>query len=595
MSEYQWPNLAEMFFEQVANYSDQAFVWTKRDGVYEAQSWNFVSERVTHMARGLKAMGIEPGDRVVLVSENSPLWLIADFAIMSIGAVVVPAYTTNTVNDHLHVLSDSGAKAAIVSTRKLAHPLLEAAIQAPDLKFIATAAAMDKPETAKFKVMNIEALNEAGHDSDDDIRELARQWQPDDTANIIYTSGTGGRPKGVMLTHRNQFHGCAGASDALFELDIDRERFLSFLPLSHSYEHMAGHFFPVSIGAEIYYAESVEGLSTNMAEMHPTIMTAVPRLYEILYEKIMVGVRKQGGLKEFLFMRTLALGKKKYHDPNGLNFIERFFDSLLDKMVRQKVRDRFGGQLKALVSGGAPLNPDIGLFFTALGLRILQGYGQTETAPVISVNRPSSMRVETVGPPLLNTQVKIAHDGEILVTGDLVMKGYWNNPEATAEVIVDGWVHTGDIGEITEEGHLRITDRKKDLIVNSGGDNIAPQRLEGMLAMEHEIAQAMVFGDKRPYISALIVPDPGWLNDWAVENNKENDLAALAGDNDLHKAFAPVVKRVNEQISKIENIRRYTIAREAFSIENELMTPTMKIRRYKVLEIYGPALEGLYR
>lgn len=595
MSEYQWPNLAEMFFEQVANYSDKPFVWTKRDGIFEPLNWNDVSERVVHMARGLKAMGVEPGDRVMLVAENSPLWLIADFAIMSIGAIVVPAYTTNTESDHLHVLSDSGAIGAIVSSRKLAHPLLDAAINAPHVKFIATADSMEKPDNASYKVMNIEALNEAGHESRENIRELARQGKPDDTASIIYTSGTGGKPKGVMLTHRNQFHGCAGASDALFELDIHEERFLSFLPLSHSYEHMAGHFFPVSIGAEIYYAESVEGLSINMAEMHPTIMTAVPRLYEILYEKIMIGVRKQGGLKAFLFMQTIALGKKKYNDPNSLNFIERMFDSLLDKMVRQKVRDRFGGKLKALVSGGAPLNPDIGLFFTALGLRILQGYGQTETSPVISVNRPSSMRVETVGPPLLNTQVKIADDGEILATGDLVMKGYWNNPEATAEVIVDGWVHTGDIGEITEDGHLRITDRKKDLIVNSGGDNIAPQRLEGMLALEQEIAQAMVFGDKRPYISALIVPDPAWLKDWAKENDKDGDLATLAEDTDLHKALAPVVKRVNEQLSKIENIRRYTIAAEAFTIENELMTPTMKIRRYRVLELYGAALEGLYR
>jgi len=595
VSEYQWPNLAVMFFEQADVYKNNPFLWAKRDGVYDPLGWEEAATRVISLARGLVAKGVEPGDRVMLVAENSPMWFEFDFAIMSIGAITVPAYTTNTKHDHLHVLSDSGAKAALVSSRKLARPLLDAAMDAPDVSFIATAESMEQPDDANYEVLNVEALNEAGHDRDDDIREMAQNIKIDDVCSIIYTSGTGGKPKGVMLTHRNQFHNCAGASDALLELDIEHERFLSFLPLSHSYEHMAGYFYPISIGAEIYYAESVEGLATNMGEMHPTIMTAVPRLYEILYEKIMKGVRKQGGLKETLFEKTLSLGKKKYEDPNSLNFIERAIDGLLDKLVRQKVRERFGGQLKALVSGGAPLNPDIGLFFTALGLRILQGYGQTETAPVISVNRPSSMRVETVGPPLLNTNVKIADDGEILVSGDLVMKGYWKNPEATAETIIDGWVHTGDIGEFTSEGHLKITDRKKDLIVNSGGDNIAPQRLEGMLALEHEIAQAMVFGDKRPYISALIVPEATWLKDWAKENGKTGELAELANDPDLHKALSPVVKRVNEHLSKIENIRRYIISAEAFTIENEMMTPTMKVRRYKVMESYGSALEGLYR
>ena len=263
--------------------------------------------------------------------------------------------------------------------------------------------------------------------------------------------------------------------------------------------------------------------------------------------------------------------------------------------MRDKVRARFGGRLKALVSGGAPLNPDIGLFFTALGMRLLQGYGQTETAPLISVNRPSDVKLHSVGPPVKDTEVKIASDGEILARGDLVMQGYWRNEQETAETIRDGWVHTGDIGYIDDDGHLIITDRKKDIIVNSGGDNIAPQRVEGLLTLEPEIAQALVFGDQRPHLVALLVPDPVWLAEWAKNAGNPPELAAVADDATLHKALALVVERANTRFSKIENIRRFMIASEPFTIDNEQMTPTMKVRRHKVLDIYGDALVALYR
>ena len=282
-----------------------------------------------------------------------------------------------------------------------------------------------------------------------------------------------------MLSHRSQFHNALGAKDALTELGIGDDVFLSFLPLSHSYEHVAGHLFPICVGAQIYYAEGIETLSANMVEAQPTIMTAVPRLYETMHQRIIQGVKKSGGLKETMFMAALNLGRKRYAGER-LGLIGTIQDAVLDKLVRDKVRARFGGRLKALVSGGAPLNPEIGIFFTALGLRLLQGYGQTETAPVISVNRPGHVKMHTVGPPLLNTQVKIADDGEILATGDLVMQGYWRNEKATRETIRDGWVHTGDIGHLDEDGFLVITDRKKDIIVSSGGDNIAPQRIESL-------------------------------------------------------------------------------------------------------------------
>ncbi|MBT6094910.1 MAG: long-chain fatty acid--CoA ligase [Rhodospirillaceae bacterium] len=593
MADYRWPNLAAMFFDQVAKHGDQPFVWAKRDGAYRPLSWGDAAARVTALSRGLRMLGIEPGDRVVLVSENRPAWLIADVAIMAAGAISVPAYTTNTEADHLHILSDCGAKGAIVSTRKLAERLRPAATKAPDLEFLIAIEPPDIDQVSSFDLHSLDAVQNMGKGGHENVVEMAGRWKPDDTACIIYTSGTGGAPKGVMLSHKAIMHNCAGAEDALADIGLGNETFLSFLPLSHSYEHSAGQFFPISIGAEIYYAEGVETLASNMIEAKPTIMTAVPRLYEMLYQRITAGVRKTGGTKEKLFNKALTLGTKRYQ-TGRLGLIENIQNAVLEKLVRNKVRGRFGGRLKALVSGGAPLNPDLGTFFTALGLRILQGYGQTETAPVVSVNRAYQVKMHTVGPPLIDTEVKIADDGEILVRGDLVMQGYWGKPDATRETIIDGWVHTGDIGTFDDDGHLMITDRKKDIIVNSGGDNLAPQRIEGIICLEAEIAQAMVYGDKRPHIVALLVPDADWLKEWARAAGKTGSLAELAGDDDLRKALVPAMDRINAGLSNIEKVRRFMIADEPFSIDNAQMTPTMKVRRHKLIEDYGERLVNLY-
>ena len=595
MADQNWANLAAMFYDQVDAYGDRPFLWAKREGTYKPLSWGDVAARVTPLARGLLQTGIKPGDRVVLVSENRPAWLIADIAIMAIGAITVPAYTTNTVADHLHVLKDSSAKGVIVYNRRLAQSLIPAAEQCDTTEFVV---ALYPPEdqTARgidvYPLQNLIDMGAAGHTN---IVEMARRWSREETACIIYTSGTGGVPKGVMLSHKALFHNIAGATDALLDLGLGEEVFLSFLPLSHSYEHMAGHFFPMAIGAEIYYAEGIETLASNMLEVRPTIMTAVPRLYETLHQRITLGVKKAGGAKEKMFNKARDLGQRKYEDPGSLGFVERLQDRVLDKLVRDKVRGRFGGRLKALVSGGAPLNPDIGIFFTALGLTLLQGYGQTETAPLVSVNRKSSLKLHTVGPPVINTDVKIANDGEILVAGDLTMKGYWNNPDATAETLRDGWIHTGDIGHIDDDGHLVITDRKKDIIVNSGGDNVAPQRVEGIICMEPEIAQAIVYGDKRPHLVALLVPDDGWLKEWADTNDASGDLSTLKDNPELLKALAPIIERVNAKLSAIEKVRHCILASEPFSIDNEQLTPTMKPRRHKIKDVYGAALEALYR
>jgi long-chain acyl-CoA synthetase len=397
-----------------------------------------------------------------------------------------------------------------------------------------------------------------------------------------------------MLSHGSILCNCMGAYHLLEELGLEREVFLCFLPLTHSYEHTAGQFFPMSIGAEIYYAEGVEHLLTNLAEAKPTIMTAVPRLYETMLQKMRRGVAAQSPFRQRLFELAVTLGRKRHLDPASLSAKEKLLDWIVELLVRRKVKKRFGGRLKAMVSGGAALNPEIGIFFVALGLPVLQGYGQTESAPVISANRPSRVKMHTVGPALRGVELRIADDGEILVRGELVMKGYWRDEEATALAIQDGWLHTGDVGRLDEDGYIQITDRKKDIIVFSGGDNVSPARIEGFLTLQEEIHQAMVFGDKRPHLVALLVPDEEFLNNWARDNEKNAGLQALSADPDLHKRLAEVIDRVNRLLSPMEKIRRFVIAPETFTTDNAMMTPTLKIRRHKIIAEYGKALDELY-
>jgi long-chain acyl-CoA synthetase len=590
----QWPNLVAMFFQRAAEQPRRPFLWARDDSTFRSLSWAETERQIIALARALRDFGIEDGDRVVLVSENRPEWLIADVAIMATGGITVPAYTTNTEDDHAHILTNSGAKGAIVSTRRLAEQFLPAAITAPDLAF---AICIEAPDISQNIGVAIHSWHEAlarGDELSGDVRDWARALVPDDVACIIYTSGTSGAPKGVMLTHRNITCNVVGARDTLKELGIGHEVFLSFLPLSHAYEHSGGQFFPMSLGAEIYYCRKLERLPSDLRVARPTIMTAVPRLYETMHARIMRDVVRKGGLKAKLFLKTVELGRERFENNGRLPFGNSVLDFVLDLLVRRKIRDRFGGRLKALVSGGAPLNPDIGLFFTALGLRLLQGYGQTEAGPVISVNRPSNVRLDTVGPPMKGVEVKVAVDGEILVRGDLVMKGYWRNPTATAEVLKDGWLYTGDLGTVDADGHLRITDRKKDLIITSHGDNISPQRIEGFLTLEPEIAQAMVHGDRLPFLVALIVPDEEWARSWAAAAGKPANLAELVADEAFRIAVAAAVERVNRDLSKIERVRRHALIAEPFTVENEMLTPTMKVRRHKVWATHGTTLQQMY-
>ncbi|HEY1796769.1 MAG TPA: AMP-dependent synthetase/ligase [Stellaceae bacterium] len=582
-------SLPAMFFAEAARQGDRPFLWAKRGAPYRSQTWAETAGEVRRLAQGLIALGIERGDRVALVSENRPEWVVADLAIMAAGAITVPAYVTNTVDDHRHILGNSGARAAIVSTPALAARVLPAAELSPMVRAVV---AIEPPGgEPKVPVHHWAELIAAGGDADIDAR--VEMLGPDDIACIIHTSGTGGLPKGVLQTHRNILGNCRGAFKLLEMLGLGDEVFLSFLPMSHSYEHTAGLMFPISIGAQIYFAEGAETLASNLVEVRPTIMTAVPRLYETLHQRISRQIERERGLKRRLFEGAVAIGRKKL-DGTALSLGDRLADPLLDKLVRAKVRARFGGRLKAMISGGAPLNPEIGSFFVALGVTLLQGYGQTEAAPVVCCNPPSRIRIKSVGLPIDGVRLRIADDGEILVSGDNVMKGYWNDPESTARTLDGGWLHTGDIGHVDADGYLHITDRKRDFIKNSGGDMIAPARVEGELTLCPEIAQAMVFGDRRPYLVAVIVPDPEFTHDYVRANGCPTDLAGLSTDAGFAKAIGDIIARVNRTLPAIERVRRFLIAAEPFSTANGQMTPTLKVRRHAIREVYGPALDALY-
>jgi long-chain acyl-CoA synthetase len=398
-----------------------------------------------------------------------------------------------------------------------------------------------------------------------------------------------------MQHHGALLHNVEGCTTIISEdFGWDEEVFLSFLPASHAYEHSGGQMFPVGVGGQIYYSEGIDKLAANIEEVGPTIMVVVPRLFEVLRTRILKNVEKQGKLSQYLMKRALEIGARDYEGRKAI--WDRPMDLILDRTLRPKVSARFGGRLKAMVSGGAPLNPEVGIFFHALRLTVLQGYGQTESAPVISCNRPAAgIRMDTVGPPLPNTEVRIAEDGEILVRGENVMHGYWRNPALTERTVVDGWLYTGDIGHLDEAGRIVITDRKKDLIILDKGDNVAPQRVEGMLTLQPEILQAMVTGDKRPYIVGLIVPDPEWTAEWAKANGKPAALETLRGDPDYLRALGAAVDRVNAGLSVIEKVRRFILADEAFTTDNEQLTPSIKIRRHVIKGVYGERLDGLYR
>ena len=591
----QYNSVVSLFNEQSKSLANKPYLWVKKNNSFISISWKTVREQVEAIAIGLVNLGILKGDRVVILSENRPEWQIADLAIMSIGAISVPAYITSTTSDYQYILDHSEARCIIISSNNLALKAIPAVLKSLKCQNIIK---IDNDKNRYDEPINItlwdNLINENKNNKIFNFEEEIKIQKRNDTACIIYTSGTGGNPKGVMLSHGAMLTNCTGAQELLKNLiiDLNEIRFLSWLPLSHSYEHTL-QFYEMGIGAQIYYSEGIDKLLINMGETKPHFMTAVPRFYDSLHTRISQGIKKQGRLSRFLFSKTIELGEKKYYEKD-MSKLEKILNNFLDKTVRKKVKKRFGGNLRALVSGGSALNFEVGLYLTALGLPLLQGYGQTETAPVVSANPPEKIKLETVGPVFKGTEVKISNDGEILVKGENIMNGYWNDPEATSSTIIDGWVHTGDIGEFDKDRYLKITDRKKDIIVNAGGDNISPSRIEEKLDIEPEIAQSMLYGDFKNYLVAIIVPDKDQALSWAKKNNKILNLSSIVKDEEFIKKIKEITIKVNKNLSIIEQVRKFILIDEEFTIENDMMTPTMKVKRFKVKKVYSEQLENLY-
>jgi long-chain acyl-CoA synthetase len=569
-------NLIELFSLQVnkQNKKDIFLEWLNPLNK-KTYTWEETQNNILKLSKIIRE-NIKEGDRCLLVSENRPEWFISDIAIMLSGGITVPAYTTYTEEDYKYLIKDCEPSLVIVSNNEMLKKLNNTINEKKFIKKIITLDEVNKVTNNlniidKNKYLDFNTILKNNLFDEDKIQN--NKLKRTSPACIIYTSGTGGNPKGVILSHGGILNNLVGASEILKPLIDSRPVFLTWLPLSHSYEHSV-QFVQIAVGAKVFYAEKIEKLLENISEAKPTIMTAVPRFYQNLYNKININLKKQSGFKVKLIDATIRLGKKKLLNQK-MTIIEKFVNMITEVLVRKKIKKQFGGNLKAFVSGGGALDKEIGEFLNSVGLPTLQGYGLTETSPVVSCNPIDKIKVETVGPPFQGNQVKIADDGEILVKGENVMLGYWNKKEETDDVIIDGWLHTGDIGEIDpEDGYLKITDRKKDIIVSAGGDNISPAKIENIITNEPEIDQCMVYGDKKNYLVALIIPSKNFLG----EKDKINN----------------VIEKINKKLTLLEKIKKIQLIDENFSIENGLMTPTMKVKRKKVTEKYKNQLEKLY-
>ena len=559
-------NLVELFFDQLKTQpKDKIFLSSLKDP-QKNLSWDEVKSVVLQLANEIYKI-IQSGDRCLLISENRPEWMISDLSIMLAGGITVPAYTTYLSRDYEYIINDCSPSVVLVSNDEQFNKVKSICKKNSLIKKIISFEKLTDIDEGTY--LNLENIIK----NKKNINEINFEIKANrsDPACIIYTSGTQGNPKGVILSHGGILSNCAGGYELLKPILENETRFLTWLPLSHSYEH-AVQFIQIAVGAKVYYAESIDKLIKNMSECSPHIMTAVPRFYQNLYQKISSSFNKAKGVKKFLVTNTIKLGSKKFKKEK-LSLYEKFINSIIERLVRNKIKKQFGGSLKTFVSGGGALDAEIGTFLNAIGLPTLQGYGLTETSPVVSCNPIDDIRIETVGIPFKCNQVKIAEDGEILVKGENVMLGYWNNDDATKKVLIDGWLHTGDIGKF-ENKYLKITDRKKDILITPGGDNISPLKIENMLTSSEIIDQAIVYGDNKPYLVALLVVNKEFIN------NKEN----------LEKE----IENINKNLTKIEKIKKYFITNENFTIENGMMTPTLKLKRFKIINNYKKEFENLY-
>ncbi len=553
-------SLVELYFKKLEEVDkEKPFLkWLKSNK--PTYTWSQVSERIFKLTNKIKSI-INEGDRCLILSENRPYWLMSDIAIMNAGGISVPIFTTYSSNDYKYILNDCKPSIIIVSNNDQFKKIKN--FLNPEVKEIISFEKIEHKSLLINKIL----------DAKDNQKVINKNLKRNMPACIIYTSGTSGAPKGVILSHGGILSNCEGAVDILRSLTKKKEPvFLTWLPLSHSYEH-AVQFIQIFLGAKVFYAESLEKLIANMSEAKPTIMTAVPRFYQNLFSKININFNKQTGFKRNLINKTIELGKKTLKKEK-LSLSEKVVNFLCQNLVRKKIQKQFGGDLQAFVSGGGALDKNVGEFLNAIGLPTLQGYGLTETSPVVSCNLPGLVKVDTVGPPFKTNQVKIAEDGEILVKGENVMLGYWNKKKETDEILKDGWLHTGDIGEIDSNGYLKITDRKKDIIVNHGGDNISPSKIENLVCNDAKIKQCLVYGDKKNYLVALIVVD--------TENKNNSTIGSI-------------IENLNKNLGIIEKIKKFILIDEEFTIENGLMTPTLKLKRKKIIERYKQDLEKLYK
>ena len=562
-------NLNQLFFEKYSSLKDKnEILLTNLKEPKKSYSWSEVFKSINILSTELSKF-VTKGDRCLLISENRPEWFISDMSIMLSQSITVPAYTTYIEKDYEYIIDDCSPSVIFVSNDEQFNKIKNIVKKK---NFIKKIFSFEKIEDLDPK--NYININNLINESKDNNFNLTSNLNRKDVACIIYTSGTQGNPKGVMLSHGGILNNCEGAIELLNPLiKNNNPKFLTWLPLSHSYEHTV-QFVQVSVNAKVFYAESIEKLIKNMNDCSPDIMTAVPRFYQNLFQKINSNFEKIKGVKKVLINKTISLGLKK-NKKIPLNFFEKIQNFLLDKIIRKKIKAQFGGSLKTFVSGGGALDKEVGYFLNAIGLPTLQGYGLTEASPVVSCNPIDDIRVDTVGPPFKGNEVKIAEDGEILVKGENVMLGYWNNTIETNKVLKDGWLHTGDIG-VFEKNYLKITDRKKDIIITPGGDNISPLKIENEIINSNLFDQAIVFGDNKPYLIALLV-----LSD----DKKDLDKVEIKDE----------IEKINNNLSKIEKIKKYFLINEKFSIENGMLTPTLKLKRFKIIQKYKNSIEKLYQ
>ena len=559
-------SLTELFLKQYENQKNKdKILLSSLKEPKKNYSWKETFSSINNLTEQLKKY-VNKGDRCLLISENRPEWFISDFSIMLSGSITVPAYTTYAERDYEYIINDCKPSVVFISNTE----------QFKKVKNIIKNKNFIK---AIFSFENLEEINKEEYIninnfiSNSQINNFNKKIERNNPACIIYTSGTQGNPKGVILSHGGILNNCEGAIEILKPLITNNQtRFLTWLPLSHSYEHTV-QFVQITVDARVFYAESIDKLIKNMNDCSPEIMTAVPRFYQNLYQKINANFGKATGIKKALIQKMLYLGNKKIR-KKSLSFFEIIQDNLLDKIVRKKIKSQFGGSLKTFVSGGGALDKEVGYFLNAIGLPTLQGYGLTETSPVVSCNPINDIRVETVGPPFKGNEVKIAEDGEILVKGENVMLGYWNNKEETDKVLKNGWLHTGDIG-VFENNYLKITDRKKDIIITPGGDNISPIKIENEIVNSELFEQSIVYGDNKPFLVALLVLSED------KQSSSEDEIKFE-------------LDKINKKLSKIENIKKYFTINERFSIENGMLTPTLKLKRYKIIEKYKSEIQKLY-